>query len=784
MVLCPWVHQRFYAADGVTPLASGKVYTYSAGTDTAKATYKYYNGTAHANPIVLDSTGCPATSGMIFLDTGSYKIVVKTSADVTIASYDNITGNLSSTTPATLTALKALTGLTDGLAVYMLGYAAYNDGGGGWFVWDSDSAATADNGMVVLSDSTGTGRWLRMREGNEINVKWYGAKLDGTTDDSAAIQGALDYASTNTLGVFVPEGTAICTALSSLTNVKLRGQGKHLATLKHKANATADQFSGTAILEVCDMTIDGNQANQAASTTIGSFAVGTTATIHDCIFKNTVKAGVKSDVAACRVTVRDCEFQAMKEHGGSATQTTMGIYLTGADASVVTVENCRFAQAAASSSLGKAPGGVYAHGASVEVYVRNCRFEYIGQNDTDTVGCVDIDGGAKVEITGNTFSGYEFAPVYLTDSNNVLVADNLITTPRAVGAGDAIIVKYGDGAAVMQNIDISRNRLLAFGDYDISGIYAEGTATYGIYNLKISGNTVVSALTGIEVIYPRNAEISHNYIYGAATAKGILLTNFRNYSGDAMPYGINVVGGVIANLKYGIYADTGTTYMALAVSGVQFQRLVTNSVYVSGLASLSVVGCNIIDSGNMAIASCTYANVQGNTANYAGAVTESGCTTFVYNGNSWQLPDYSTLVMKEGTDNLLFGDSTSATEGMKIVVSDSTYDLAGVSKVKVMDLDTNKIILYVQMNNDTAIDKGATDGIYIAFGSEADPDKYAITAALTANAKSTIVAPAIIAVQADLYVGMIDASANWETVTTGTVRVRVVYLDCNDLANA
>lgn len=78
---------RFLDSNGA-PLAGGKIYTYTAGTTTPKATYTDASGgTPNANPVVLDSAG--------YADiwvSGSYKIVVHDSADNLISSTDNITG--------------------------------------------------------------------------------------------------------------------------------------------------------------------------------------------------------------------------------------------------------------------------------------------------------------------------------------------------------------------------------------------------------------------------------------------------------------------------------------------------------------------------------------------------------------------------------------------------------------------------------------------------------------------------------------------------------------------
>jgi hypothetical protein len=82
---------QFFDNSGVI-LTGGKIYTYLAGTTTPAATYTSSSGsTAQANPIILDSSG--RVPGEIWLTSGVvYKFVVKTSTDVLIGTYDNISG--------------------------------------------------------------------------------------------------------------------------------------------------------------------------------------------------------------------------------------------------------------------------------------------------------------------------------------------------------------------------------------------------------------------------------------------------------------------------------------------------------------------------------------------------------------------------------------------------------------------------------------------------------------------------------------------------------------------
>ena len=186
--------QQFFTDAGV-PLTGGKLYSYAAGTTTPQTTYTNALGSvAHTNPIILDSAG-RVPSGEIWLTAGSnYKFVLKTSAEVTLATWDNITG--------------------------------------------INGTGIASNASNVQYDPAGTGAvsttvQAKLRE--SVSVKDFGAVGNGSTDDTTAFLNAI---ASGAGRINVPDGTYKITSKLTL------GVGQTLMGTNYNKVSLVHTFSG------------------------------------------------------------------------------------------------------------------------------------------------------------------------------------------------------------------------------------------------------------------------------------------------------------------------------------------------------------------------------------------------------------------------------------------------------------------------------------------------------------------------------------------------------------
>src|SRR5712692_2228609 len=132
-----------------------------------------------------------------------------------------------------------------------------------------------------------------------IDVKTYGAKGDGVTDDTAAIQAALDGRPSTGAVIYFPAGTYLTTASLNIKNprIMLVGAGTDITLIKAGANiataliANASGIQGFTVY-MRDFTVDGNKATFATGNKGIDFTNCTAATFERIYVQNCVGDGI------------------------------------------------------------------------------------------------------------------------------------------------------------------------------------------------------------------------------------------------------------------------------------------------------------------------------------------------------------------------------------------------------------------------------------------------------------------------------------------------------------
>lgn len=139
------------------------------------------------------------------------------------------------------------------------GYYASGDGGGGVYYYDAADTTTADNGGTVIVASDG-GRW-KLVVTDEISVRQFGAKGDGTTNDTSALQACYTAGAGKTIDHGDGYTYLISTTLNVATGSRYVGRSKIKAM--NGANIATSMLYGSAVsgVRISDLEIDGNADN-------------------------------------------------------------------------------------------------------------------------------------------------------------------------------------------------------------------------------------------------------------------------------------------------------------------------------------------------------------------------------------------------------------------------------------------------------------------------------------------------------------------------------------------
>ncbi len=369
-----------------------------------------------------------------------------------------------------------------------------------------------------------------------VSVATFGAVGDGVTDDTAAIQRALDAGPPARPFVYFPPGVYLISAeLFVHSGTVVLGAGPALTTLRLAADAPApndiyySMFQCAALpcanIGFDDITLDGNRQNQA-SVLFGDVEFGTTHLgaegsgpfeMRDCVVMDSPSVPVDASDAA-GVTFAYNQFSNTGNDGPTSLYdpgSTTPYFTTDAGASL------RCSGCTGVTVTGNAITGTHTGAVAIEVG-SSAEFS-VSANTVNGAGvCIDVGAATHGTVGGNTCSAVTGGLDCESNTANVTVQNNTFISvagppPTSYGmfclAPEAGPVDFVDNtvSGFSQGVYLEGAQGVLLSGGAISG--AQGS---GVYTVSGSG----AAVTGLQI---SNVDIHDNAQAGVAQGDGITL---------------------------------------------------------------------------------------------------------------------------------------------------------------------------------------------------------------------------------------------------------------------
>lgn len=469
-----------------------------------------------------------------------------------------------------------------------------------------------------------------------VSVQDFNAVGDGITNDTIAIQAAINAAIGQNKTLVIDGGIFLASALSISNSIQIEGAG----TLK-QINLTAANFitiSGTSTkVTFTGITFDGNEQNQAVPAVNRTFlitAIGTAADpayfkFFNCVFLNGAQADVSVYNDSTRTTneeliISGCSFLGGRE-GISAPDDPRYVDIRSPINYTIT-ENI-FDLLQTPIAFGRAgvisyDGFAFASTDAARGVVNSNVFVNCGRNEPNsTLGAIDIYNYARtMTVANNSLSKIVGRGIQVkSDAENITISGNTLEDSSGVDA--QITVNRSVSAIVNGEVNIVGNTCLnSNGDgISISG----GSISASVYgtNYNISNNIVKNAgRRGIGVIGTKNTLISNNIIDGADTgvyceSLQTTLLAANNTIGNIVGNGLFISPTSIANVsivdnRFDICGSRGI-YVGAATGGLISSNNI-NATTQSGIEILAVTDLLRI-ANNVITSTSPFFNGAGNT---------------------------------------------------------------------------------------------------------------------------------------------------------------------------
>jgi hypothetical protein len=373
-----------------------------------------------------------------------------------------------------------------------------------------------------------------MIDGATVNVFDFGAVNDGVTDNTAAIQAAIDFAAANDGGiVFIPSGSYICSSgLILKRGVNLVGEG----TVHHAFYVNpAFTKTGTVLLVTAPangdcIKFESNVKGHFGIYNMSIFDNGSAAIRSICNISGILHPRLEDVEFACVGTARGVGLKISNETA-LAPFTGQALTLYGAFRNVVTTN------------------------VNVGVDIRNdCNSNaFFGGSISGTTYCLYMGGTYAVPLA-NSFTGVAFESVYnaaTQDIGYVAGANNIYGWTKKT---NAYIIRF---------IRIDKARATMF-----SGCYFENGGAPATYNDGVNGTWDIVAVVSLDpTVTPSDIDGTD---FLACSWNNFLYDKALNTTADTLPFSTNYTNktpAVLVRRNTGVQSIPTAAYTAVDVSG-------------------------------------------------------------------------------------------------------------------------------------------------------------------------------------------------------------------------
>lgn len=304
------------------------------------------------------------------------------------------------------------------------------------------------------------GRALKDRLAERVNVKDFGAKGDGVTDDAAAIQSALNYAapgnSSHDRYLYFPPGTYIVGSSITLPDLRFRisGEGTASKIVGNFAGWVLDKVSGNTAIVDGPSIIEKlwiQQLNTAADSAGAIRWNGAVNAIVRDVRIDSYGRGIQADNAVFTFTIENVRLQG---YTSTHTGTTIGALVSG-HASILHSDIVGWDEGVRANGA-----GLTMNGCRLEVNVIGLRLGYQVSGASDYLG--------RSSITGLSFEANDTSIVL----NNL--KDSVVSGIGMQGSTNAPSGQSKYGIKVLTPLGGTIGPMDIGGSFDTSAVYIEG----------------------------------------------------------------------------------------------------------------------------------------------------------------------------------------------------------------------------------------------------------------------------------------------------------------------